>query len=51
VGAWLARAELRTAFRILFERLPNLRLDEERPIDLRGWEFRGPLHLHVRWDA
>ncbi len=50
VGAWLARYEARTAFRVLFERLPNLRLDDQRPIELRGWEFRRPLHLHVRWD-
>jgi cytochrome P450 len=51
VGAWLARYEARTAFRILFERLPRLRLDEDRPIELHGWEFRRPLHLHVRWDV
>jgi cytochrome P450 len=51
VGAWLARAETRAAFRILTERLPGLRLDEERPIELRGWEFRRPLHLHVLWEV
>jgi cytochrome P450 len=51
VGAWLARAETRTAFRVLLERLPRLRLNEERPIELRGWEFRRPMHMHVRWDA
>jgi cytochrome P450 len=51
VGAWLARAETRTAFGVLFERLPGLRLAGDRPIELRGWEFRRPLHLHVRWDA
>ena len=51
VGAWLARAEIRTAFRALFERLPKLRLDDHHPIELHGWEFRGPKHLHVRWDA
>ena len=51
VGAWLARAETRTAFRVLFERLPNLRLDEDHPTELHGWEFRRPLHLHVKWDA
>ena len=50
VGSWLARAEVRTAFRVLFERLPNLRLDDDQPIELHGWEFRGPKHLHVRWD-
>jgi cytochrome P450 len=51
VGAWLARAESRTALRVLFERLPGLRLDPERPAELRGWEFRRPMTLHVRWDA
>jgi cytochrome P450 len=51
VGAWLARAETRTAFRVLLERLPRLRLNEERPIELRGWEFRRPMHMHARWDA
>jgi cytochrome P450 len=51
VGAWLARAETRNAFGVLFERLPGLRLAGDRPIELRGWEFRRPLHLHVRWDV
>jgi cytochrome P450 len=50
VGSWLARAEVRTAFRVLLARLPNLRLDDDRPIELHGWEFRGPKHLHLRWD-
>jgi cytochrome P450 len=51
VGAWLARYESRAAVRLLLERLPGLRLDPERPIELRGWEFRRPMHLHVAWDA
>jgi cytochrome P450 len=51
VGAWLARAETRTALRVLLERLPGLRLDQEMPVELRGWEFRRPTRLHVRWDA
>jgi len=51
VGAWLARAECRTAFRVLLERLPNLRLEGEHPIELQGWEFRRPLRLQVAWDA
>jgi cytochrome P450 len=50
VGAWLARAEARTALKVLFERLPELRLDRDRPVELRGWEFRRPLHLHVQWE-
>src|SRR5439155_9549260 len=36
VGAWLARSECRTAFRGLFERLPNLRLDGDAPVHLGG---------------
>ncbi|MFN2589957.1 MAG: cytochrome P450 [Actinomycetota bacterium] len=50
VGAWLARYEMRAAFRVLLERLPNLRLVEDRPPEFSGWEFRRPLHLHVAWD-
>lgn len=37
------------ALRTLFERLPDVRLDAERPPRLRGWEFRAPTHLHVRF--
>ncbi len=51
VGAWLARAETRTALRVLFERLPGLRLDPEQDVEIRGWEFRRPMRLPVRWDA
>ena len=51
VGAWLARVESRTALRVLFERLPGLRLDDETPVELGGWEFRRPVNLHVRWDT
>jgi cytochrome P450 len=51
VGAWLARYEARLAIAALFEQLPNLRLDPERPPEFRGWEFRGPTHLQLRWDA
>jgi cytochrome P450 len=51
IGAWLARYEVRTAFRELFERLPGLRLDDERPPAFSGWEFRRPLHVDVAWDA
>ena len=43
--------ESRAAVRILLERLPGLRLDDERPVELHGWEFRRPTHCHVRWDA
>jgi cytochrome P450 len=49
IGARLARYETRTAWRVLLERLPSLRLDPDRPIEISGWEFRSPHHLHVRW--
>ena len=51
VGSWLARAEARTAIRLLFERLPNLRLDADHTVELSGWEFRRPHAVHVRWDG
>ncbi|HEY3463290.1 MAG TPA: cytochrome P450 [Gaiellaceae bacterium] len=49
IGARLARYEARTAWRVLLDRLPGLRLDPERPIEISGWEFRSPHHLHVQW--
>ena len=50
LGAWFGRHLARVSVDILLDRLPNLRLDPERPVVLRGWEFRAPLSLHVRWD-
>ena len=51
IGARLGRYEARTSWRILFERLPNLRLDGDRPPEVSGWEFRSPHHLHLLFDA
>jgi cytochrome P450 len=51
IGARLGRYEARTSWRILFERLPNVRLDPDRPIEVSGWEFRSPHHLHLLFDA
>jgi cytochrome P450 len=50
IGARLARYETRTAWRVLLDRLPSLRLDPARPIEISGWEFRSPHHLHVQWN-
>jgi cytochrome P450 len=50
LGARLGRYEARTAWRTLIDRLPNLRLDPARPIEISGWEFRSPHHLHVQWN-
>jgi len=51
LGAWFGRHLARVSLDILLDRLPNLRLDTERPVVLRGWEFRAPLSTCVRWDA
>jgi cytochrome P450 len=49
-GAPLARHEVRLPLELLLERLPGLRLDPDHEVELRGWEFRAPTALHVRWD-
>ena len=51
LGAWFGRHLARVSLGILLERLPGLRLDPDRPVVLRGWEFRAPLSTCVRWDA
>ncbi len=50
-GHHFSRVQMRIALQRLFERYPRLRLDPERPPELRGWEFRAPAHLHVLLDA
>ena len=51
LGAWFGRHLARVSLEILLDRLPNLRLDPVRPVELRGWEFRAPMSTWVRWDA
>ena len=48
-GHAFSRILVQLAVRRLFERFPTLQLDPEHPARLRGWEFRAPAHLHVRW--
>jgi cytochrome P450 len=50
LGAWFGRHLARVSLDILLDRLPGLRLDPERPVELRGWEFRAPLSTWVRWN-
>ncbi len=50
LGAWFGRHLARVSLEILLDRLPNLRLDPERPAILSGWEFRAPDSTWVRWD-
>ena len=51
VGHQLARIQVRVSVSMLFERLPGLRLDPERPTVVRGWEYRAPVQLPVRWEG
>jgi cytochrome P450 len=50
LGAWFGRHLARVSLDLLLERLPGLRLDPRKPLTLRGWEFRAPDSLWVRWD-
>jgi cytochrome P450 len=51
-GHWFSREQMRIAVATLFAGLGDrdLRLDPDRPSEVRGWEFRAPRHLHVRWE-
>jgi cytochrome P450 len=51
LGAWFGRHLARVSLEILLDRLPNLRLDLDRPVALIGWEFRAPDSTWVRWDS
>lgn len=49
-GAWIARAQVaQVALPKLFERLPDLRLDETQEAVEEGWVFRGMTKLPVTW--
>ncbi|HEY7123867.1 MAG TPA: cytochrome P450 [Ktedonobacterales bacterium] len=49
LGAALARLEGEIGLRILFDRLPDLRLAPERPSAPEGHEFRSPPTLYALW--
>jgi len=51
LGIHLATMETRVLLEILFDRLPNLRLDPEaEDVHITGMAFRSPLELPVRFD-
>ena len=50
-GHHFSRVQMRIAVQRLFERLPGLVADPDRPPVFNGWEFRAPQHLYVRWDT
>ena len=51
LGAWFGRHLARVSLDHLLDRLPGLAPDPDRPVTLRGWEFRAPDSLWVRWDT
>lgn len=48
LGSNLARRELETAIKLIFERFPDMALVEERPVEVVGGVLRGPESLWVR---
>jgi len=50
LGAWFGRHLARVSVDVLLDRLPKLRLGPDRPVELRGWEFRAPTSTWARWD-
>lgn len=46
IGEWLGRQEVRIGARRLLERMPTAQL--AGPVELAGFEFRGPATLHLR---
>jgi cytochrome P450 len=50
-GSWASKALIaQVALPMIFERLPNLRLDPSTEVTFHGWAFRGPLNLPCLWD-
>ena len=49
IGAPLARLELELLYRTLFERIPQLELDEPEPPRRPGFVFRGLQRMSLRW--
>jgi cytochrome P450 len=50
-GAPMARSQVGIALPMVFQQLRGLRLDLDHEVPWRGFIFRGPVSLHVRWDA
>jgi cytochrome P450 len=51
LGAWFGRHLARVSLEVLLDRLPDLRLNPDRPATVSGWEFRASDCTWVRWDA
>ena len=50
-GAWASKTLItEVVLPLIFDMLPNLRLNPVYPIEYTGWAFRGPLAVNVIWD-
>ncbi|MEM9203489.1 MAG: cytochrome P450 [Actinomycetota bacterium] len=47
LGEWLGRQEVRVGVERLFARFPDLRLAPDVDVEIRGFEFRGPVSVPV----
>ncbi|MDE0652133.1 MAG: cytochrome P450 [bacterium] len=47
LGEWLGRQEVRIGIERLLARFPDIALDAARPVELHGFEFRGPREVWV----
>lgn len=50
-GHYLSRAAGRIAIEESYKLLPNLRIDGDKEVHIKGWRFRGVTNLPARWDA
>ena len=48
-GHAFARDQERIALSMLVDAMPDLALDPQFQVAMRGWEFRAPTELHVTW--
>lgn len=51
LGAHLARLELKIMYETLLKKLPEFRLDPERPPTFHGSIIAGPTSIHLVWDV
>lgn len=52
IGLFVAKAEIESAVNAIFDLMPNIRLDPDRPSPrIKGVGLRGPEAVHVVWDA
>lgn len=52
IGLFVAKAEIESAVNAIFDMMPNIRFDPDKPkARIKGVGLRGPGEVHVVWDA